>query len=217
MFLDFYFFPAGDWFLPLADIPPAAQYGPDSAGWHRETRCLCLAAPFMRLHLLLLDGPLRLLRTAAISPVALASIWAGPEIGPEDLMTSAKQLSCLGDWGKGRLLPHLHASPCVQGFDSQLWPSIQNHCIASSANRAGQGDATLVLDHRPGNPGKCTTHRGILQRGTAPGTHPLPCCKNTTSYGYCVSGGGFQPWGKGRVQSHHCESVGQGSPQRLSG
>lgn len=45
---------------PTCRHAPSCQYGPDSAGWHRETSCHCLAGPFMRLGLLLLDGPLRL-------------------------------------------------------------------------------------------------------------------------------------------------------------
>lgn len=65
------------WLLPLADIPYSCQYGPDSAGWHRETRCHCLAAPFMRLDRLPLDGPLRLrlhyLYNYYFASVALAS------------------------------------------------------------------------------------------------------------------------------------------------
>lgn len=164
----------------------------------------------MRLDLLLSTAPCTFVCTADVSLVCrfgLKSIrardWA---TGGHD--ASAAFLS--RDFGGGSPAPLASAPVCAykpltDNCDCDPEPLCRGKCQSGRTRRCHAGSGP-----QPWEPWQCTTHRGILQRETAPGTHPL------RSYRYCVLlGGGFSALGEGRVQSQSpCVSVSQGSPQR---
>lgn len=180
----------------------SCQYGPDSAGWHRETRCHCLAAPFMRLDRLLLDGPLRLrlhyLYSYYFASVALASRSAPSlrlgKMRTHDASTQLSDPRGEGSGGLGRVASSLASSSAhLPAYEPPT--DRRSLCLVKcQSGRAGRYHAGS--GPQPWEPWQCTTHRGISQRETAPGTHPLP--QHDQQRGYCVSvGGGFSALGKG--------------------
>lgn len=204
-------FPAGDW-LTGSLAPPTCRHPPTAAntGPTLQAGIVKRGAIAWQLHscdsiAFLSTAPCAFACTTCTIIISPLSLW--PQVGPEPetgqderAHDASAQLSDLRGKirrvGTGRFLPCLllRASP-------RLSPQHRQMVIVSCQMRIGP------------EPWQCTTHRGISQRETAPGTHPLP--QHNQQRGYCVSvGGGFSALGEGRVQSRRCVSVSQGSPQR---